>query len=149
LSGLLRCAALRPATRSRIIGPRGGTIEIGPHKLVIPAGALSSPVTITVVIKSENVNRIHFEPHGLEFAQPAILTMSYGNCGKGVPGLPGGRGGRAPVYRIVYVSPTLDIIQSLLSIDDGRNRVVSATLEYLASDYAVDDTAYSDHATWW
>jgi hypothetical protein len=139
INTLLPCTPLNAATASKTIGPAGGTINVGPHKLVIPAGALSSPVMITATIKSEKVNRVHFEPDGLQFAKPATLTMSYANCSV-VSAL--------TLHRIVYVSPNLKIIQSLLSLDNLLNRTVSANLAHF-SDYAVDDASFSDHADWW
>ena len=137
---LLACTPLPAATTIQTIGSGGGTITVGPHKLVIPAGALSSPVTITGSIKSERVNRVHFEPDGLRFAKQATLTMSYANCGLLSSLTP---------HVIVYVSPDLKILSQLLSIDNLLNRTVSARLSHF-SDYAVDDgDSFSDHSVWW
>lgn len=136
---LLPCTPLPAATTIQTIGPAGGTIVVGPHKLVIPTGALSSPVTITASIKSERVNRIHFEPDGLQFAKQATLTMSYANCGLLSALTP---------HVIVHVSPDLKILQQLLSLDNLLNRTVSAKLAHF-SDYAVDDAAFSDHSVAW
>jgi hypothetical protein len=137
---LLPCSPLQAATTTQTIGWAGGTIKVGPHKFVIPAGALSSPVTITASIKSEKVNRIHFSPDGLQFAQPATLTMSYANCSI-VSAL-------LPTHQIVYVTPNLKILENLLSLDNLLSRSVSAKVSHF-SDYAVDDTSFSDHASWW
>lgn len=139
--GLLTCAPLHGVTITRTIGAGGGTIHIGPHTLVIPAGALASPVAIKATIKAENVARIHLEPSGLRFAQPATLTMSYSHCAT--------RQGTQPTYQIVYVSPDLQsIVESLLSTDNQVNQSVSASIVQLY-DYAVDQLAFSDHNVWW
>jgi len=136
---LLPCSRLDAATTTQTIGRAGGTIKVGPHTLVIPAGALSSPVTITATIKSEKINRVHFEPDGLQFARPATLTMSYANCSVVNVLLP---------HRILYVSPDLKILQSLLSLDNLLSKTVSANLNHF-SDYVVDDSSFSDHAVAW
>ena len=80
-TGLLNCSALPYAQDVETIGPDGGTLTAGPHKLVIPAGALREPTTITMTAPSgRGVNAVEFQPEGLQFAKPAYLTMSYSNC---------------------------------------------------------------------
>ena len=99
-TGLLACSDLPYAAVTQVIGPAGGTINVGPHTLVIPAGALERTVTIRAVIdtglgrqtrlvkppKAGNpkkdfvgVNAVRFKPK-LKFQTPAYLTMSYANC---------------------------------------------------------------------
>jgi hypothetical protein len=46
-TGLLSCSALPYASATQTIGSAGGSIRVGPHTLVVPAGALSAPVAIT------------------------------------------------------------------------------------------------------
>src|SRR5438552_16269353 len=48
-TALLRCAPLSPDSVSQTIGPLGGVLLIGPHRLSIPSGALDTSVTITAV----------------------------------------------------------------------------------------------------
>ncbi|HEX4561976.1 MAG TPA: hypothetical protein VH113_09120, partial [Gemmatimonadales bacterium] len=79
--GLLRCSPLPPATSTATIGPLGGTLKVGPHTLVVPAGALADNVTITGALASGSYNAVTFQPEGLQFARSASLTMSYANCG--------------------------------------------------------------------
>ena len=78
--GLLTCSPLPYDSATQVIGPLGGTIQVGMDTLVVPAGALLAPVAITMVAPSDTVNRVHFAPEGLTFQQPASLTMSYANC---------------------------------------------------------------------
>src|SRR5207245_1410023 len=59
-TGLLQCTAMPTATATQTVGPAGGVINVGPHRLSIPAGALGAPVTITATAPSDNVNRIQF-----------------------------------------------------------------------------------------
>ena len=94
--GLVKCSPLPYDSVSKTIGPQGDTLQVGPHTLRVPAGALSAPVTITAVAPSDSVNRVDFQPEGLTFAQPASLVMSYANCdisagqGNGPQTFPGG-----------------------------------------------------------
>lgn len=36
---LLSCSALPAASNSKTIGPAGGVLNVGPHRLIVPAGA--------------------------------------------------------------------------------------------------------------
>jgi hypothetical protein len=79
------------------------------------------------VAPTDNVNRVTFEPHGLEFERSARLTMSYENCG--------GLGVLLP-RRIVYLDGRLNILEVLESVTSLREREVGARLEHF-SDYAL------------
>jgi hypothetical protein len=127
--GLLTCTPLPYSETQQTVGPAGGTIEIGPHTLTIPAGALSSSVVITAQVPSEPVNSVRLQPEGLAFApgKPARLTLSYANCSLVGQLLP---------KQIVYTTDLLQILQWLLSLDDPLHRRVSANLEHF-SRYAV------------
>ena len=54
VGALLSCSPLPAESATQTIGPEGGTIFVGPHKVRVPEGAL---------------------------AEPARLTLSYANCG--------------------------------------------------------------------
>ena len=77
---LLQCTLQTYVKVSAPIGPAGGTINFGKHQLVIPAGALSTTVTITAEAMAEEGNAVRFSPAGLQFAVPAPLHLSYSNC---------------------------------------------------------------------
>jgi hypothetical protein len=125
--GLLSCSPMPSANASAWIGRAGGTITVGPHSLVVPAGALDRPVLITASAPSARVNRVELLPHGLTFDVPARLTMSYRNCNL--------LGSLAP-KRIAYIDSNLNILELLASVDDLANRRVSTRLEHF-SEYAV------------
>jgi hypothetical protein len=129
LGQLLRCNPLPPAHAASVIGPGGGTLLVGPHKLVVPAGALSRTLTITADSPSDTVNSIRFEPQGLYFeaGHPARLTMSYANC----PLLP-----KVLPKRIAYTTDLLRILQLLLSLDNVLLQRVSADIAHF-SRYAI------------
>jgi hypothetical protein len=126
-TGLLKCTPLPYATATATIGRLGGVLKVGPHKLTVPPGALTAPVTITAVAPSETVNRVQFTPAGLQFEVPAALTMSYANCNLLGLLLP---------KRIAYVNGGLDILYYLLSIDNLLAKKVTGKLNHFSS-YAI------------
>jgi hypothetical protein len=128
-SGLLACNPLPYASTQKTIGAAGGIIDVGPHRLTIPAGALSQPVLIKAEAPVGQVNSVKFLPEGLTFAKgkPAKLTMSYANC----PLV-----GRILPKRIAYTNDLLQILSYILSVDDLLAKKVTGTLEHF-SRYAV------------
>ena len=127
-TGLLSCSNLPYASSTKTIGPLGGSISAGPHTLVIPPGALVNQTTITMTAPTGlGVNAVKFQPEGLRFATPAVLTMSYSNCsllGKLLP------------KRIAYTDNNLNIISYLLSLDNLLSKYVSGKVNHF-SDYVV------------
>ena len=80
-TGLLKCSSLPYASQTKTIGPLGGTISAGPHTLVIPPGALSSPTAITMTAPTGlGVNAVKFQPEGLRFTAPAVLKIGRASC---------------------------------------------------------------------
>src|SRR5437870_12674495 len=59
-ASLLVCSPLSADSATQVIGATGGAIQVGPHTLTIPAGALGDTVTITAVAPSDTVNRVEF-----------------------------------------------------------------------------------------
>ncbi len=62
---------------SALIGPEGGTLSLpgSDFSMSIPAGALTEPVTITVVSKAGPYVAYEMLPHGLRFLKPATATQ--------------------------------------------------------------------------
>ena len=126
-SGLLRCTPLAPDSASQTIGPAGGVLRVGPHVFSIPPGALTSTVTITAVIHADSVNRIHFEPQGLAFTAPTLLTMSYANCDVLSSLVP---------KHIAYTSDALVILELVPTVDNLLTQKVTGSVVHF-SDYAI------------
>jgi hypothetical protein len=126
---LLRCDPLPATHAASVIGPGGGTLQIGPHQLVVPAGGLPDTLTITADAPSDTVNSIRFEPQGLPFeaGHPARLTMSYANCPLLAKLLP---------KRIAYTTDLLQILELLVSLDNVLLHRVSANIAHF-SRYAI------------
>lgn len=125
--GLLQCAPQPYDSTTQTIGPEGGSIQAGSNVLWIPAGALADSVAITMIAPSDTVNRVQFQPEGLQFASPAWLTMGYANCsllGQLVP------------KRIAYTTDALTILEYLLSFDNFFAQRVTGRLSHF-SNYAI------------
>jgi hypothetical protein len=124
-TGLLKCSDLPYASTTQTVGIGGGVINAGPHKLVIPQGALSQPTTITMTVPTGlGVNAVKFQPQGLQFQKPAALTMSYANCsllGKLLP------------KRIAYTTDGLQILYYLVSLDNLFGKYVTGKVNHFSS----------------
>jgi hypothetical protein len=122
---LLVCRPQPYAATTREVGPDGGTLVVGDHRLVIPRGALRKSVTITAEQMRGSTNSVRFSPEGLKFKQPAQLTMSYKNC-LVVLGS----------KRIVYTDELLKILNVLVSTDAAKSKTVTSPIDHF-SRYAV------------
>lgn len=127
LSGLLTCYPRPQSSGQALIGPAGGTLRVGPHTLVVPAGALTVPTLISGVSPSDPVASVEFQPSGLRFQRTAKLTLDYSNCPLG---------GLQLLKRVAYTSDDLDIISYLLSLDNILLRRVTGDVNHF-SRYAV------------
>lgn len=124
-TSLLMCQQQEYAVTTAVIGPMGGQISVGNHSLRILENALSEDVTITAEQIAGQVNSVRFSPEGLQFAMPTMLTLSYENCDS----IPYSK-------RIVYTDDSLQILQSLPSVDVDSLSQVNALI-YHFSRYAV------------
>ncbi len=127
LTGLLQCTPLPYDSVTEIIGPEGGTIQVGPHTFTVPAGALDTAVAITAVTPSDTVNQIQFQPEGLVFNGFTTLRMSYANCNL--------LGSLEPL-RIAYTSSDGVILDYLPSLDNDFTQTVRGKLQHF-SEYAI------------
>jgi hypothetical protein len=66
-----------PVSASRLVGVFGGVINLPDAGLsvVVPAFAVTAPTTITVTAVPGNQLAYEFEPHGLQFRVPLIVTQ--------------------------------------------------------------------------
>jgi hypothetical protein len=125
--GLVQCTPLPYDSVTQTIGPEGGTLFVGDHRLTVPAGALDTDVTITAVAPSDTLRHVRFQPEGLTFQQPAWLTLSYAGCNL--------LGSFAP-KRIAYTTDVFEIIEYLLSFDNLWTRRVTGRVQHF-SEYAI------------
>jgi hypothetical protein len=122
---LLTCSPQPYAATTRTIGPKGGKIDVGTHRLDIPKGALSGDVEITAEQVPGSTNSVRFSPEGLHFDKKAQLTMTYDNCV--VVLLP---------KKIAYTDENLKILEVLRSLDLFKKEAVSAPIDHF-SRYAI------------
>lgn len=125
-SPLLVCSPLDFAYDVRIIGPAGGTLQIGPHRLVIPAGALEQNTVISGQIPLLSVTpSVTLSPHGLRFDRAAQLTLSYEHCLLDL----------GSTRSVVYTDDDLNILEWQQSKDSRTKRVTGFIWHF--SRYAV------------
>ncbi|MGH7663226.1 MAG: hypothetical protein ACRENI_02855 [Gemmatimonadaceae bacterium] len=128
VEGLLGCPVERTYTASESIGYWGGTLQVGPHELYVPRGALSQRVTITAVAPAGNYAQVDFEPEGLTFDRPVALKLSYEECGSV----------DAELLRVVYVDDAGEIAEVLPSMINRWDESVTGLLDHF-SVYALAD----------
>ena len=76
----LRCEPQEAREARKVIGPKGGTLHVGPHTFEVPAGALDAEVEIRMKAPTRSVREVEFEPHGLRFRTPVTMTINYKGC---------------------------------------------------------------------
>ncbi|HEU4565031.1 MAG TPA: hypothetical protein VFS05_10300 [Gemmatimonadaceae bacterium] len=106
----------------KVIGPEGGELKMGPHKLVIPPGALSEEVVITAEAPVSEAVEVRFSPHGLTFAAQPELTLSYKQCF--VP--------QGFDYRIAYVDEWLNVLEWPFSVNEKHTDEVTAWIDHFS-----------------
>src|SRR5437773_4456288 len=89
--GLIVCSQTYDSV-TKVIGPRGDTLQVGNHILWIDSLVLTAPVAITAVAPRDTVRWVRFQPDGLVFppnavdlsngmSTGAVLSTSYKGCG--------------------------------------------------------------------
>ena len=125
-SRFLICQPKKYAGKVKIIGPEGGEIRIGRHKIRIPAGALTERTVITGVVPVSLLVDVELSSHGLQFATPATLTLNYRHCDR-------------PddfEYRIAYIDANRNVLEWPTSTNSRREGKVTAEIDHF-SKYAV------------
>jgi hypothetical protein len=70
---------VNPNSASAVIGPEGGKLKLGKHKLQVPAGAVSEPTLFTMEYASETGVAVDCGPSPFTFNCPVTLTLSFEN----------------------------------------------------------------------
>jgi hypothetical protein len=118
-------------TGSNTIGVLGGTVVFGNNTLIVPPGALLQRTTITATEAGDGHVSAQFQPEGLHFILPAVLTLSYSQCATAP----------SPSAQIVYLQSLLGELLDILptKLDLGL-KSISAPIWHF-SVYAVADRA--------
>jgi hypothetical protein len=132
VSGLLNltvfpCETPAYGSVTQTVGRGGGIIRVGPHSLYVPPGALDRSVSITATAKAGGEVKVDFQPEGLRFSRPAVLTLSYAQCAT-----------RPSRPKVVQVNDLLSILDLLPSLNDSSRERVSGKLDHF-SGYALAD----------
>ena len=80
---LLRCDRSPAAMTQGVIGPRGGSVALDGHSLVVPPGAVRRHVQFTLSTRASKEVMIDISADGrshFAFARPAVITISYARC---------------------------------------------------------------------
>jgi hypothetical protein len=120
------CEPLAYDAEAKIIGPQGGELHIGPHKLTIPRGALSVPTVVTGEMPVDTLVSVQLSPHGLNFNRQVTLELSYKHCF-----LP-----KEYFYRLAYIDDLLNILELPFSHDKKGLDEVKGYIEHF-SRYAI------------
>jgi hypothetical protein len=76
----LNCTPRVTYQGSAVIGPEGGVLQVGPHRLIVPAGALTGKVLISGTVPEGRDFEIDLQPHGLQFKKAAGLILDTSSC---------------------------------------------------------------------
>jgi hypothetical protein len=120
--GLTTCNVTRTHTGAAVIGPEGGILRVGPHRLTVPRYALKQPVYISAVAPKGSYVQIEFQPAGLKFERKVALTMSYAECSLLSP----------LALKIVYVNDQYEILEVLPTLVSVLTRTASAPTDHFS-----------------
>lgn len=120
--GLVSCNVTTTHSASAEIGPAGGVLWVGPHRLYVPPKALTETVRISAVAPRGNYVQIQFEPEGLEFQRPTMLSVSYRDCSLLSPWR----------LRVVYVNDNLEILEVLPTVTSILTRTANAPVDHFS-----------------
>jgi hypothetical protein len=123
---LLRCEPQEYAGEAAIIGPKGGTLKVGDHELVVPQGALTEEVLISAESPTSSLVDVQLAPHGLEFRKPVKLTLSYEHCVRPT----------STDLLVAYLGQGNRLLELPPSLDDKSGKDVTADIDHF-SRYAV------------
>ena len=96
---LMQCQQQSYTGSATVIGPGGGALSFGPHRIKFPPGALSNNVVVSGELHVANHVLVELSPRGLRMSAPAILELAYGFCQSGGSGL-----------EVAYVDDNLNVI---------------------------------------
>lgn len=120
--GLVSCDVRTTYSASAEIGPSGGVLWVGPHRLYVPPRALNQTVRITAIAPRGNHVQIQFEPEGLQFQRSTLLSVSYQDCSLFSPWR----------LKVVYVDDNLEILEVLPTVTSILTRTANAPVDHFS-----------------
>jgi hypothetical protein len=122
---ILSCPTTQSYSARQVVGPDGGTVLIGPHKLTIPAKALTSTITVEAEAPAGQYVAVEFKPAGQRFERPVDLTLSYAHCGLL----------NRILLRVVYVDDAaggLNVLEVLPSLNRFKEKTVTGKTNHFS-----------------
>src|SRR3989442_15272454 len=109
-TGLVVCSQSYDSV-TKVIGPRGDTLQVGNHILWVDSLVLTAPVAITAVAPRDTVRWVRFQPNGVVFP-PSAVDLSSGLAAGAVlyTTYKGGGVTTGDTVRIAQVSDALGIL---------------------------------------
>jgi hypothetical protein len=119
----LACAVPAPLYGQAAIGPNGGELDVGPHRLIVPPGALTETVVLSGTVPAGNSILIDFAPHGLQFKKPAGLILDASSCGN--------------VPNVLYLDEQGNIAERITATFSNWWHTIAAPLDHFST-YMID-----------
>ncbi len=126
-SPLVQCDSAAPVAGSADIGPQGGRIVVGRNRLIVPAGALTQTVHITLTVPGDGHAFIALAPTGLVFLKQVRLVFDVRGCDLRPP-----RGARVLSPWAVYVDDGGSIEQWLPAWPNFWAHTVSTAIRHFS-----------------
>lgn len=130
-SPIVHCEPLQYTGDVKIMGPEGGEISIGPHKLWVPRGALDKHIVITGEMNVSLAVSVKLSPHGTQFARPVTLQLNYQHCAQ-----PGDQS-----EMVAYTDAQLNVLEWQSSLDSSTGIVTGYLWHF--SHYTVGRSSYA------
>ena len=109
---------------AKVVTTSGGVFTFGPHKLTVPAGALSQSTAMAVIVQTDLKTKVTLLPHGTQFNTPVKLTLSYTLCES------------SPTHRVAYIDALSNVLEWPTSADHPETQKVDTWLSHF-SEYAI------------
>ena len=124
--------AVCPTTQSHradgVIGPRGGSLRVAGHRLMVPAGVLTEPTRFTISAPAGRQVKLELMANGAEhfqFAAPVAVTISYDRCRRQHPDA------AASVWFVDDSGTTL--LEPMVSKDDRNRKAVTFSTSHFST----------------
>jgi hypothetical protein len=130
----VECPSSVTQSTSALIGPLGGSLSVGGSSVVVPAGAVLLPTSITLTIPASNYMEIDVSAGGVDhyvFQTPVSMTIDYSRCTRNdIDQTP---------LSIWYWNPSAnELLENMGGTDDKTARKVTFTTLHL-SGYVIAD----------
>lgn len=132
-STLLECPSDVSLSASASIGPLGGSVSVGGHRIIVPRDALPPGFSVvTLIVPPSRFVEIEARVNGLphfEFAVPVTVVVDYSRCSRS-------NIDQAPL-RVWHIDPlTNTFLEDMGGVDDKAARTVTFTTDHF-SGYAI------------